>query len=113
MMRKSEPVATLMANPLMAQGINALTWRIAMPLNMPMSRRSSRPAPPISMHNPMKCKDSRAGHSQEIPNRVFEIQVDSIQTATCGISSVVSMLQVGHQAAGDDGDGPHAERRSR
>jgi hypothetical protein len=46
-----------------------------------MSRKSSRPAPPISMHKPMKCSDSHAGHSQEIPNSVFEIHVDSSQPA--------------------------------
>ena len=54
---------------------------------MPINRKSSNPAPPISMHRPMKCSDSHAGQSHDIPNSVFEIGVDSIQAANSSIDT--------------------------
>jgi hypothetical protein len=37
------------------------------------------------MHKPMKWSDSDSGHNHEIPNSVFEIQVDSTQAENSGI----------------------------
>src|SRR6185503_6075188 len=79
MIKNSTPVIRFTTKPPIAHGMNALTSRIAMPRNNPINRRSSSPAPPIRTHRPMKCSDSQAGQSQDIPNSAFEIAVDSSQ----------------------------------
>src|SRR4026209_2259532 len=106
MVRNNAPVVALMMNPAMPHGISALTWRIGRPRNMPMRRRSSRPAAPISMQRPMKCRDSQSGHNHDIPNNVFEREVDSTHAANSVMPRFHSVLQVRHQPARDDRDDP-------
>ena len=81
MTRKSDPVTALIAKPAMAHGISALTSRIGRPRKQPISRRSSTPAPPISMHRPTKCSDPHAGQSHVRSNKAFEMRVVSSQAA--------------------------------
>src|SRR5262245_28918178 len=87
MVRNSNPVTALIRNPPIAHGIIALMCRTGTPRNMPINRKSSNPAPPISMHRPMKCSDSHSGHSHDTANNDFEIQVDSSQVANSSIGA--------------------------
>ena len=77
--------------------------------------KSSRPAPPISMHRPMKCSDSddrpQPGDAEQ---RLSRSQVDFHPGSEFSHRQTsASLLQIGHQPAGDDGDGPQPEGRGR
>src|SRR5689334_5967644 len=100
-MKNSAPVTTLMATPSAAHLRICITARIGTLRIKPMSRRSIRPAAPISSARPMKCSVSHSGHATGDIVISWEIQV-LFRYAMEALLMTNLLGDVGHPAAGGD-----------